>query len=180
MSPYRGRWDAMANPRGTKNYAVLSADAITIGDLCWFDKRTQTVKAFSHTDAWTGSTAGSQGKVAENFVGVALSAHSANDTTVTTVRIESKGTFDHPLDSSAIVEIGDLVTPAKDPAGNFLYAQRVAKGAIGADPNEPTAFAREIAIGKIAVRSTVAVSDVVYEIFGMRDAGATPKMYLTS
>ena len=179
MSPSRSRWDSVANPKSTKNYAVLSADVIAIGDLVWFDKRTQTVKAFSHLDAWTGSTAGSQGKVAENFVGVASSAHVANDATVTTVRVEAKGMVDYPLDISAIVEIGDLVTAAKDPAGNFLYAQRVAKGALG-DPDEPTSLAREIAIGKVAIRSTVAVADCAFEILGMREAGGGPRMYLTS
>lgn len=179
MSPYRGRWDAVANPKSAKQYAVLAADAIVIGDLVWFDKRTQTVKAFSHTDAWTGSTAGSQGKVAENFVGVARSAHAANDSTLLFVQVEARGEFDFPLDSSAIVEVGDLVTAAKDPAGNFLYAQRVAKGALG-DPDEPTGLAREIAIGKIAKRSTVAVSDVVIEILGTREVGGTPRQYLTS
>ena len=55
MSPYRGRWDAMGNPKSGKMYGVQSADPIAIGDMVWFDKRTQTVKAFSHADAWTSA-----------------------------------------------------------------------------------------------------------------------------
>src|SRR5262245_57243082 len=104
MSPsiYRGRWDAMGNPKGIKTYAVLAADPISTGDLVWFDKRTQTVKAFSHADAWTGSQDGAQGKVAENFVGVAASAHAANDSANLLVQVEARGEFGFALDSSAV------------------------------------------------------------------------------
>jgi hypothetical protein len=160
-------------------YAVLAADAIDIGSMCWFDKRTQTVKMFSHLDAWTGSTAGAQGKVAENFVGVATSAHVANDAGVTVVRIACKGAVDMLLSPSAIVEIGDVVTAAKDPAGNFLLANTVAKGSLG-DPDEPTALARELAVGRVAIRSTVAISDVVFEYVGTREAGSPVRQGLSS
>ena len=169
----------MGNPKSGKMYGVQSADPIAIGDMVWFDKRTQTVKAFSHADAWTGSTAGSQGKVAENFVGFAASAHTANDATITLVRIEAKGVFGVALSPAAIVEVGDLVTATKDPAGNLLFAGTVSKGALGA-ADEPTPATQTIAIGKVAKRYTIATSAVEIEIVGVREAGAGPRQYLVS
>lgn len=181
MSPYRGRWDAMANPKSVKEYAVLSADPIAIGDLVWFDKRTQTVKAAAHADCWTGSTDGAQGKFAENFVGVARSAHAANDASNLKVRVESRGVYNFALSPSAIMEVGDLVNAVKDPAGNILLNGTVGKGAtISAINTEHTTRAREIAIGRVAVRSTIAVDNVDVEIMGTREAGGGPRLYLTS
>lgn len=175
----RARWDSVANPKSLKEYAVLTADAIAVGDLCWFDKRTQTVKPFSHTDAWTGSTAGSQGKVAENFVGVAMSAHAANDALNLKVRIAARGVFGYPLTTAAIMEVGDYIVASKDPAGSLLFAQQVDKGALSA-ADEPSNLARETCIGKAAERSTVAVSVIDVEIQGVREAGAGPRQYLLS
>lgn len=178
---YRGRWDAMANPKSAKQYAVLAADPIEIGDLVWFDKRTQTVKAFSHADAWTGSTDGSQGKVAENLVGVARSAHVANDSALLTVQVEARGVYGFIVTTAAIFEVGDLVNASKDPAGNLLFAQQVDKGAVtGNIIAEFTTRAREIAIGKVAKRYTVATSNVEVEILGVREAGGSPRQFLTS
>ncbi|HSE46257.1 MAG TPA: hypothetical protein VLA89_13095 [Gemmatimonadales bacterium] len=177
---YRGRWDAMANPKSEKQYGVLAADPIEIGDLCWFDKRTQTVKAFSHADAWTGTTDGSQGKVAENFVGVARSAHVANDSTLTTVQVEARGVYEFVLTTAALLEVGDLVTASKNPSFSLLFAQQVDKGALGA-ADEPTSRAREIAIGKVAVRYQAATtSKALIEILGTREAGGGPRQFLLS
>lgn len=175
----RARWDSVANPKSLKEYAVLAADAVDVGDLCWFDKRTQTVKAFSHSDAWTGSTAGSQGKVAENFVGVAMSKHAANDAINLTVRVAAKGVFGYPLTTSAAIEVGDYLVASKDPSGNLLYAQQIDKGAIGA-ADEPTGLARETCIGRAAKRYSVATGVVEMEIQGVREAGASPRQYLLS
>ena len=178
---YRGRWDALSNPKSVKEYAVLAADAIEIGDLVWFDKRTASVKSFSHTDAWTGSTDGSQGKVANNFVGVARSAHAATDSANLTVRVEAKGVFAFVVTTAAIFHVGDLVTASKDASGNLLHAQQVDRGAN--DPAlyaEHTARARELAIGKVARSYAVASSIVEVEILGQREPGGSPKMYLTS
>ena len=178
-SAYRGAWDAVANPKSAKNFAIDTAEAVSVGDLMWWDKRFQVARPFSSTSAWTGSTAGSQGKVAENFIGVARSAHVLNDTVVTTVRIEARGVFRFPVTTAAAFEVGDLISASKDPAANLLLAQAVDKGALG-DPGEPTGLAREIAIGKAAVRYTAASSIVEVEILGQREAGAGPRMYLTS
>jgi hypothetical protein len=177
--PNRSRWDAMANPKSVKEYGVLAADAIAVGDLCWIDKRTGTVKSFAHADAWTGSTAGSQGKVAENFVGVAMSAHAANDGANLTVRVAGKGVFGYPVTTAATFEVGDYITASKDPSGNLLFAQAVDKGALG-DPGEPSGLTREICIGKAAKRYLVAASVIEVDIQGMREAGSGPRMYLTS
>jgi hypothetical protein len=177
--PNRSRWDAMANPKSVKEYGVLAADAIAVGDLVWLDKRTGTVKAFSHSDAWTGTTAGSQGKVAENFVGHAMSAHAANDSVNLTVRVAGKGVFGYTVTTPATFEVGDLIMASKDPSGNLLFAAQVDKGALG-DPGEPTSLARELCIGKAAKRYLVATAVVEVEIQGMREAGSGPRMYLTS
>lgn len=178
---HRKRWDLASNGDGMKEYAVLAADAIEVGDLLWFDKRTQTVKAFSHADAWTGSEDGAAGKVAENFVGVAASAHAANDAVSTVVRVHTRGVYEFPLSAAAVLEVGDLVNAVKNPAGNTLYAQTVVKGAtISAINAEFTTRAREIAIGKVAKRVTVADTRALIEIMGTREAGGGPRQYLTS
>jgi len=178
---YRGRWDAFSNPKSGKQYAVLAADPIEIGDLLWFDKRTQTVKSFAHADAWTGSTDGSQGKVSENLVGVARSAHVLNDAANLFVQVEARGVYAFIVTTAAIFEVGDLVNASKNPAGNLLFAQQVDKGAVtGNIVVEFTPRAREIAIGKVAKRYTVASGNVEVEIMGTREAGGSPRLYLTS
>jgi hypothetical protein len=179
---YRGRSDAFGNPKSMKQYAVLAADPIEIGDLVWFDKRTQTVKSFGHADAWTGTTDGAQGKVAENFGGVANSAHAANDSTLLTVQVEARGWYEFPLTTSATIEVGDLITASKNPAGNLLFAQQVDKGAVASSiiGTEPLARTREIAIGKAAKRYAVATASVIVEINGTREAGGGPRQFLTS
>lgn len=177
----RKRWDLAANGSGLLEYSVLAADAIEIGDLLWFDKRTQTVKSFAHADAWTGSTDGAQGKVAENFVGVAQSAHAANDSQNLTVRVHGRGTFEFLVGTAITFEVGDLVNAVKNPSFNLLYAQYVDRGAvISAINTEHTTRAREIAIGKVAKRTTAASGVVVVEIQGTRVAGGGPRQYLTS
>lgn len=178
---YRGRWDAFSNPKSGKTYAVLAADPIEIGDLLWFDKRTQTVKAFSHADAWTGTTDGSQGKVAENLVGVARSAHAANDAVNLTVQVEARGVFAFIVTTPATFEVGDLIIASKNPSFSLLYAQQVDKGAVLSVINaEPQIRTREIAIGKAAKRYSVASSNIEVEIMGTREAGGSPRLFLTS
>ena len=68
----RARWDAVANPKAIKEYPITNADAIEIGDLMWWDRANSVAKAASHANAWTGTAAGAQGKIAENFLGVAV------------------------------------------------------------------------------------------------------------
>lgn len=178
-SSYKGGWDFAANPKSRKEYAIDTTEAIEVGDLMWWDKRSQVVRPASSSSLWTGTTAGSQGKLAENFVGVAASAHAANDSVVTTVRVEGRGVFRFVVTTPATFEVGDYITGSKDPAGNLLFDQQVDKGALG-DPGEPTSLAREICIGRAARRYTVASGVIEMEIQGMREAGASPRQYLTS
>lgn len=182
---FRGRWDAKGNPRSVKSYPVLSTVAIEAGDLCWWDAVYQTARSFSDTAAWTGTLDGSQGKVAETFLGSAQSAHAAGDTLVTEVRIAARGVYGYPLATADTLEVGDLVTAARDGSSNLLLAQAVVKGAIkgigGGSYYEPTPRARELAIGKAAKRyPTATTGSVDVEFIGTREAGGGPRQYLTS
>lgn len=171
MTPYRGRWDDVANPKHRKEYLIDTAQTIEVGDLMFWDNVYRLARAFGDSRGWTGTTDGSQGQVAENFIGVAASAHTANDTTVTTCRIEGKGVFAFPVTTAATFEVGDFVTASKDPAFSLLLDQAVDKGAVDAS-NEPTARSREISIGRAARRYAVATSIVEVEINGTREAGS--------
>lgn len=167
---YRNRWDAKSNPRSAKEYVCTLTEAVEIGDLMYWDNVTRTARPASSSDAWTGSEDGAKGKVAENLLGVARSAHAANDPN-TLVRIEGRGVFAFELLTPTTFEVGDFVNAAKNPSFSLLYAQTVEKGATDAS-NEPTARAREISIGRIAKRSgSVTASQVLVEIAGTREAG---------
>ena len=180
---YRARWDAVANPQGRKDYPIDITEAIAVGDLMWWDKRSQVARSFASASAWTGSTAGTQAKMAENFIGVAQSAHPLPDnpqrTDFTTCRIGGRGTYAYPLTTAVAVQVGDYVTASKDPSGNLMFAQQVDKGAIG-DPGEHTSLARELAIGKITRTAPSSAPVAEFEILGTREAGGTARQYLTS
>ena len=175
-SIYRGAW----GEKNPKEFPVSSAEATEIGDLMYWDAASQVARPFSSTSAWTGTTAGTQGKVAENFIGLARSAFAVGDTHAL-VRIEGRGVFRNPVTTAATFEVGDLVTASKNPAGNVLYAQQIDKGAVGVAPMyEPTILARSLAIGRIAKRAPVAVSIIEWEIMGTREPGGSIRNYLTS
>lgn len=175
-SIYRGAW----GDKNPKEFAIDSAEATEIGDLMYWDQINKVARPFSATSAWTGSTAGTQGKVAETFIGVARSAFAVGDTKAL-VRIEGRGVFRLPVTTAALFEVGDLVTAAKDPGGNLLYAQQVEKGAVGVAPAyEFTVLARSLTIGRAAKRATVAVNIIEVEIMGTREAGGSIRNYLTS
>jgi hypothetical protein len=177
-SHYRGAWDSVANPKSAKEFAVDTAESTEIGDLMWWDKRFQVARPFGAASTWTGSTAGTQGKVAENFIGVARSAFTVGDPKAL-VRIEARGVYRLPVTTAALFEVGDLVTASKDPSGNLLFDQEVEKAALG-DPGEPTVVAQTLAIGRAAKRSVSAVNVIEVEIHGTREAGANFRMYLSS
>jgi hypothetical protein len=185
---YRARWDAMANPKSVKEYQAPD-EAVAVGDLMWYDRRGLTgvaggvARPFSSTSAWTGSADGTRARVAEAFLGVAMSAHDPNNpgrTEGNGIRIAGAGVFGYPCDTPYTFDIGDLIVPVKDPSGNKLYAQVVAKGALGADPQDFAGLSREVAIGK-AHRRYAAVSGVVeFQINGIHESGAGPRQFLTS
>lgn len=162
----RKRWDFSANPSGHLDFAVDLATEIEVGDLCWLD--VDDAKPASATTLWTGTEAGTLARFAEKFIGVAASAHRANDALVTTVRVHTRGTFSHPLDAATTLEIGNLIGGKKDTGGNYLYAQKVAK------VTEPT-----YAIGKVQKRGT-SLTLAHYEIAGASAAGGGNRQFLTS
>ena len=174
---YRGRWDGQANPKAIKEYPIASADVIDIGDLMWWDRANSVARVFSHANAWTGSLAGSRGKVAENFLGSAMSAHVANDANVTTVRIAGRSTFSYPVGTAATFEIGDLVTADQDGSDNLLLAQSVEKltGTVGLGLGEPS-----LCIGKVAKRDASSASTVEIEFMGINEPGGGIRALLTS
>jgi len=177
---YRARWDAMSNPKSQKDYPIDTAEAIAVGDLMYWDRVSAVARPFNSTHAWTGTLAGSQAHVAENFIGCAMSAHAANDTTrFLTVRVAGRGVFGYPVTTAATFNIGDLVTASQDPAASLLLAQAVDKAALG-DPGEPTIVARSLAIGKAHETKAVAASVIDVEFAGIHEAGAGPRQYLTS
>lgn len=171
MAPYRGRWDDGANPKGKKQWPVDSADEIAVGDLMYWDWASRVARRFSHSDAWTGTLDGSQGKVAENFLGCAGSAHVAGDTANTVIRIDSLGVFGMSVTTVATFEIGDYLTASKDPSYSLLLAQAVDKAATDAS-GETTARGRELSIGRAMKREAVATSLVEMGIRGTREPGS--------
>ena len=173
-SAYRGAW----GDKNPKEFAVDSTLAVEIGDLMWWDRINKVARSAGAVAAWTGSTAGSQGKVAENFIGLARSAFVVGDMHAL-IRIEGRGVHRLPVTTAATFEVGDLVSASKDPSGNVLFAQQIDKVAEGA-PGEPTVAGRLLAIGRVAKRYTVATNMVEVEIMGTREAGGSIRNYLTS
>lgn len=171
-SVYRGRWDDADNPKGKKEFLIDTADTIEVSDLMWWDNASRVARRFSHTLAWTGTEDGSKGKVAENFLGHAGSAHVAGDTAVTFVRIDSRGVWGYPVTTAAIFEIGDYITASKNPTANLLLDQAVDKAAVDLT-NEPTARGRELSIGRAMRRYPVATSIVEMGIVGVKEPGAS-------
>jgi len=179
-SHYRGAWDSVANPKSSKEFPVDSAEATEIGDLMWWDDKLKVARSAAAASTWSGSQDGTQGKVAEHFIGIARSAFAVGDVSAL-VRIESRGVYRLPVTTAATFEVGDRVTASKDPAGNVLFAQQVDKGAVGPAPAyEPTIRSRELTIGRAAKRATTAVNIIEVEILGTREAGGSVRQYLTS
>jgi hypothetical protein len=116
--------------------------------------------------------------VAENFIGFARSAFAVGDMHAL-VRIEGRAVHRVPVTTAATFEVGDLVMPSKNPAGNYLFAQAVDKVAMGA-PGEPTILGRSLAIGRAAKRYVGVTNMLEIEILGNREAGGSIRNYLTS
>jgi hypothetical protein len=163
---FRGRWDTKSNPKGVKEYAVDTAVAVEVGDLMWLD--TDDAKPASHANLWTGTEAGARGNLADKFIGIAVSGHAANDTTVTSVRVAGKGVWSMPVGTPATFEVGDHVGGDKA-AGSTLLAQSVEKVT-----DESTA------IGRVAKRYPANTSIVHFEILGRGEAGGGNRAFRTS
>lgn len=168
----RKRYDFSANPAMVLDFPVDLAVGIEIGDLVWHD--VDDVKPANHTGLWTGTEAGTLGRFAEKFVGIAMSAKVAADPLVTSIRVATRGVFAHPLNASTVLEMGDLIGAKKDPLGNYLYNQVVTK------VTNP-----EFAIGKVVKRGTLggaatAVLNASYEIASRSAAGGGNRAFLTS
>lgn len=164
-------WDLVANPADILEFAVDSSVAVEIGDLMWLD--TDDVKPASATGLWTGSAAGTYGNLARKFVGVAMSAHVANEALVTTVKVACRGTFKMTLTSAATFEIGDLVRGSQDGANSYLLDQEVVKiTSIPAGESD--------AIGKVQKRYATSVSEVEVQILGSTIPGGGNKAFTSS
>lgn len=166
---HRHRSDVKANPKGQMKFAVDSATTVAIGDLMWHD--VDDAKPASHSGLWTGTEAGSAGKLAERFLGVARQAHDSSSANLdvknrTTVEVETMGVYEYPC-TSATFEIGDLVRGKKD-TGNTFLAQEVEK-----TTNE------SLAIGKVVKRYASATTRVEFQILGVVNPGGR-KAFLSS
>ena len=180
MNVQRARWDSRANPKSVKEYTVPNDVAVEIGDLMWLDRRpTLPVVARPASDAllWTGTLAGSQGKLAELFLGVAMSAKIANDGN-TKVRIAGKGVYSFTVTTPTTFEIGDLVGGSRDGSSNALLDQEVVR--IGAPGTVLGALTESMAIGAAAKKYATATSIVEIEILGRAEAGGGIKAFLSS
>jgi hypothetical protein len=166
---HRERWDARANPKGIKEFDVDATVAIEAGDMVWQDG--DDAKPVSSTALWTGSLAGTRGKGAEKFVGIAMSAKQ-DVTKAGKVRVGGRGVYSMPCDS-ATFEVGDLVTFAQDGANNYLKAQHVVKLA-----DSPAN--QGLAIGRVVKRYANATTLVEFEILGAAEPGGGRKAFLTS
>jgi hypothetical protein len=166
---YRTRLDAAANT-GQMTFAVDAATTVAIGDLMWHD--VDDAKPASHTGLWTGTEAGSAGKLAERFLGVAQAAHNSSSANLyvanrTTIEVQTLGVYEYPC-TSATFEIGDRVRGKKDTGGNFFLAQEVEK-----TTND------SLAIGKVTKRYATATTKVEFQILGVVNPGGQ-KAYLSS
>lgn len=175
-SAYNVLKDLAADPLSIREFAVDAATVIEIGDLCWQD--VNDVKNAAHADLWTGSLAGTRGRFAEKFVGVAISAHSAADgANVTKVRVASRAVVRMAVGTATTFEIGDHVIGSRDGVTNTLLDQTVEKqtGTSGTtDPNDT------MAIGRVSQREASSVSMVQFEIQGRGVAGGGVRAFLTS
>lgn len=156
----RIRVDLRADPQSVKDFAVDSATGIEIGDLVWLD--TDDVKNAGHANLWSQDEPTTQNRLGRWFVGVALSAHKANDP-AGTVRVAGRGIAEYPLNAATTLEIGDLIGGSKA-SGNALEDQIVEKltGAVAST---------HYAIGRVAKRGT-SLATATFQFVGRAEIGA--------
>lgn len=127
--------------------AVDSATVIEIGDLVWQD--TDNAKPASD-QADQESEAANQELFAQNFMSVAMQRSRAGDDDP--IRVATTGVFELDCPSGTF-ELGDLVGPDENEAGNALLNQQVAKVDAAAK-----------AIGRVARRVGAATTSVLVDI----------------
>jgi hypothetical protein len=127
--------------------AVDSATVIEIGDLLYLD--TDDAKPAS-AQADQETEAANQALFAGKFLGVAMQRSRDGDTDP--IRVATTGVFE--LDCvSATFELGNLIGPCENTAGNALLDQQVAKVSTSAN-----------AIGRVARREPAANTAVLVDI----------------
>jgi hypothetical protein len=137
-------------------FAVDSATVIEIGDLLWLD--VDDVKPASSQDD-QGSEGANQQLFHDVFAGVAMQASASGDTQP--IRVATTGVFEFDC-LSATLEVGDLMAPDENGAGNALLNQTVVKVA--------TANA---AIGRCAKRVNPAGTRVLVDVVSSIVKGGT-------
>lgn len=139
--------------RGIIKLPVASADTIEVGDLCYYDAATDTVKRAS-AQADQASLAANQALFKDNFAGVAQTGHVANDP-AEDITLATEGVFEFECAATAWDAFA-LVGPDED-GGVALSNIRVIAAAAQSD-----------AIGRVWRKYTAATTRVIVRIAGNR------------
>jgi hypothetical protein len=135
---------------------VDSATVIEIGDVVWLDVD-DAKPASSQADQ--GTEGANQQLFHDLFAGVAMQASAAGDTQP--VRVATTGVFEFDC-LSATLEVGDLMAPDENGAGNALLNQTVVNVA-----------SANAAIGRCAKRVNPAGTRVLVDIVSSVQKGGT-------
>jgi hypothetical protein len=127
--------------------AVDSATVIEIGDLV-YQEVDDARPASSQLDQ--GSKATNQELFATKFLGVAMQRSRSGETTP--IRVATTGVFEFDCPSGTF-ELGDLVGPNENAAGNALLTQQIVKVAQS-----------KLAAARVTKRQAVAVTGVLVDI----------------
>jgi hypothetical protein len=142
--------DKMRWRYGDTNPVVAAVDAATvieIGDLL-FQEVDDARPASALADQ--GTEAGNQEALADKFLGVAMQRSRSGDTDP--IRVATTGVFEFDCPSTTF-ELGDLIGPHENAAGNALLNQQLTKVA-----------AAKCAIARIAKRAGTPVTTVLVDI----------------
>jgi len=139
--------------KGTIKLPVLAAQAIEVGDLCYYDAADDTVKRASiQADQLT--LAANQALFKDNFAGVAVTGHVASDP-IEDVTLATEGVFEFECAATAWDAFA-LVGPDED-GGIALSNIRVIAAAAQGD-----------AIGRVWKKYTATTTRVLVRISGNR------------
>jgi hypothetical protein len=114
-----------------------SGTGVSLGDMCYINN-SNTLEPANQL-SWSTSLTPTQGVFVASFCGVAQQTYNPNQANTVglynaSVRCATNGVFAFDMDSGYTTpEVGDLVGPSKDTAGNFLMNQVVAKVSSEAD-----------------------------------------------
>lgn len=141
------------DPKGTIKLPIAAADACEIGDLMYYDATTDTVKRAS-AQADQLSLAANQALFKDNFAGVAMTGHVANDP-AEDITLATEGVFEFECAATAWDAFA-LVGPDED-GGVALSNIRMIAAAAQSD-----------AIGRVWRKYTTATTRVLVRISGNR------------